>query len=66
VADDRIDVVFGARVGELIAGVHEAKEAIPKDCGHQPMRLPLVSGASPRRAASRPRRQPDLKRGENG
>jgi hypothetical protein len=24
---DRIDVIFGARVGELIAGVAEAKEA---------------------------------------
>jgi hypothetical protein len=27
-ADDRVDVVFGARIGELIAGVAEAKEAI--------------------------------------
>ena len=27
-ADDRVDVVFGARVGELISGVAQSKEAI--------------------------------------
>jgi hypothetical protein len=48
-AEDRVDVVFGARVGELPAGVAESKEAIeglrefvkwthrrPAKCGFQP------------------------------